>query len=435
MLLANQSVSPDGHLIVGGCDTVELAQEYDTPLYVLDEQIVRQKCREYQQAFAQRLPGSEIAYASKALMTKAICKIVQQEGMALDVASEGELYTALEAGFPAASIKLHGNYKKPTVLQMALKHDIGRIVADSLLELELLSEVAGDMGKQAHILIRVTPGVKADTHERIRAGQEDTKFGLGMAGSAAMTATKLALELPNVELHGFHCHIGSQLMHTDGFVRAASVVMDFISQVRSETGYLAEQFDIGGGLGIRYQEDDVPPGIDRLAEEVCTALEAAAERHDIALPQLILEPGRSIVGEAGVTLYTIGVVKEIPGVRTYVSVDGGLSDNPRPLLYDAEYEALIANRAAQPPDRIVRVAGAHCETDTLLPESNLADPQPGDILAVQSTGAYTYAMASNYNRFTKPAMVLVNDGNAELIVTRQSLEDLVRHDVVPQRLI
>ncbi len=435
MLLPNQSVNSNGHLVVGGCDTVALAREYDTPLYVLDEQMVRHNCQQYRQAFAQRLPRSEIAYASKALMTKALCRIMQQEQMALDVASEGELYTALQAGFPAARIKLHGNYKKPALLQMAIENGVGRIVADSLPELALISEVAGELGKQGHILIRITPGIKADTHERIRAGQEDSKFGLGLAGGAAMTATRLALELPNIELHGFHCHIGSQLLHTNGFVRTAAVVMDFISQAGAETGYVAEQFDIGGGLGIRYQEDDVPPTIDHLAEEVCTALKAAADQHNVPLPELILEPGRSIVGEAGVTLYTIGVVKEIPGVRTYVSVDGGLSDNPRPLLYDAEYEAMIANRANQPPDRIVRVAGAHCETDTLFPESNLADPQPGDILAVQSTGAYTYAMASNYNRFTKPAMVLVNDGNAELIVTREGLEDLVRHDVIPQRLI
>ncbi len=434
MLLPNQSVNSDGHLIVGGCDTVGLAREYDTPLYVLDEQIVRQNCRQYRQAFAQRLPEFEIAYASKALMTKAICKIMQQEEMGLDVASQGELYTALEAGFAPAKIKLHGNFKKPALLRMALEHDIGRIVADSIPELELISEVATEVGKRAHILIRITPGIKADTHERIRTGQEDTKFGLGLAGGAAMTAAKLALDLPDVALHGFNCHIGSQLLHTDGFVRAATVVMDFIAQVGMETGYVAEQFDIGGGLGIRYQEDDMPPTIDRLAEEVCAAFTAAADHHNVPLPELILEPGRSIVGEAGVTLYTIGVVKEIPGIRTYVSVDGGLSDNPRPLLYDAEYEVLIANRANQQPDCIVRVAGAHCETDTLFPESNLADPQPGDILAVQSTGAYTYAMASNYNRFTKPAMVLVSDGNAELIITREGLEDLVRHDVIPQRL-
>jgi diaminopimelate decarboxylase len=434
MLLPNQSVNHHGHLVVGGCDTVELAREYGTPLYVLDEQVIREKCREYLDAFGRRLPQAEVAYASKALMTKAICRIMDQEGMSMDVASEGELYTALQAGFPAERIKLHGNFKKAELLRTALEQNVGRIVADSLPELRQISEIAADLGRQADVLIRVTPGVKADTHERIRTGQEDTKFGVSLASSAAMEATRLALELPHVNLHGFHCHIGSQLLYTDGFGLAAHVVMDFIASVRAQTGYVAEQFDIGGGLGIRYCTDDVPPSVDRLAEEIATALAESARQHDIPMPQLIVEPGRSIVGEAGVTLYTIGVVKEIPDLRTYVSVDGGMSDNPRPLLYDAEYEVLVANRADAHPSHIVRISGAHCETDTLVAEVAVADPQPGDILAVQSTGAYSYSMASNYNRFTRPAMVMVNDGHAELIVRRETLEDLVRCDMVPTRL-
>ncbi len=434
MLLPNQCISPQGHLMVGGCDTVELASEFGTPLYVLDEQIVRQNCRRYRQAFDQRLPGTEIAYAAKALITKAICNIMPPEERALDGASEGELYTTLEAGFPTDRIKLHGNFKKETLIRMALENRVDRIVADSLPEIRQISAIAGELDTHAHLLIRIAPGVKTDTHERIRTGQEDSKFGLGLASSAAMEATKLALELPCLELHGFHCHIGSQLLHTDAFARAASAMMGFISQVGAETGHVTEQFDIGGGLGIRYREDDVPPTIEKLADDICAELRQACDEHNMPMPELILEPGRSIVGEAGITLYTIGVIKRIPGVRTYVSVDGGLSDNPRPSLYDAEYEALIANRASAAPDVIVRVAGAHCETDTLFPEMALADPQPGDIMAVQSTGAYTYAMASNYNRCTKPAMVRVNDGDAELIVSRETLADLVRQDVVPERL-
>ncbi len=434
MLLPNQRIGPEGHLTVAGCDTVELAQQFGTPLYVLDEEMIRASCRAYRQAFEARLPAYEIAYASKALMIKAICKIMEQEQMALDVASEGELHTALEAGFPPSRIKLHGNFKKPSLLRMALDNGIGRVVVDSLPELDELSAIAVDMGRTADILIRITPGVKADTHERIRTGQEDSKFGLGLVGSMAMTATRKALELPNIALHGFHCHIGSQMLHTDGFGRAASVVMEFIANVAAETGYVAEQFDIGGGLGIRYTHDDVPPTVDRLADEICSALAAAAEQHNVPIPELILEPGRSIVGEAGLTLYTIGVVKEIPGIRTYVSVDGGLSDNPRPSLYDAEYEALIANRADQRPDTVVRVAGAHCETDTLIPEIGLASPRPGDIMAVQATGAYNYAMASNYNRFTRPAVVLVSEGRADIVVERERLEDLTRLDAIPPRL-
>jgi diaminopimelate decarboxylase len=434
MLLPNQCISPQGHLMVGGCDTVELAHEFGTPLYVLDEQIVRESCRQYRRAFNQRLPKAKIAYAAKALITKAVCNIMRQEEMALDVASEGELYTALQSGFPPDRITLHGNFKKQALIQMALEHQVGRIVVDSLPELNQISAIAGELGTRAHVLIRIAPGVKADTHERIRTGQEDSKFGLGLASSAAMEATKLALELPNLDLHGFHCHIGSQLLHVDGFMRATSAMVRFISRVGDETGHVTEQLDIGGGLGIRYRDDDVPPSIEEVADGICTELIQVCDEHNVPMPELILEPGRSIVGEAGITLYTIGVIKEIPGIRTYVSVDGGLSDNPRPSLYDAEYEALIANRAAAHPNVIVRVAGAHCETDTLFPEMALAGPQPGDIMAVQSTGAYTYAMASNYNRFTKPAMVLVNDGHAELIVTRETLADLVRQDLVPDRL-
>ncbi len=434
MLRENQTINDAGHLVVGGCDAVELAAKFGTPLYVLDEQAVRQQCRRYREAFGNRLDAVEVAYASKALITTAMCRIMQQEGMAIDVASEGELYTALEAGFPPERIKLHGNFKKPQLLRMALEGGIGRIVADSHEELQDISRIAGELQTQADILIRLAPGVKADTHEKIRTGQDDSKFGIGIASSQAMNATKLALKLPGVNLHGYHCHIGSQLLHTDNFVRTVDVIMAFIARVREETGFVSEQFDIGGGLGICYMEDDAPPTIDALGEAICGQLKEAAAEHDLPVPELILEPGRSIVGEAGITLYTLGVIKQIPLIRTYASVDGGLSDNPRPVMYDAEYEALIANRADAEPATLVRLSGAHCETDTLIDEVLLADPQPGDIVAVQCTGAYNYAMASNYNRFLRPAMVLVNDGQADIIVERETLPDLVAHDIIPDRL-
>ncbi|MFP3905307.1 MAG: diaminopimelate decarboxylase, partial [Armatimonadota bacterium] len=344
------------------------------------------------------------------------------------------LYTALQSGFPAGRIKLHGNFKKPELLRMAIGNEVGRIVADSTEELHTLSEVAEDLGRDADILIRLAPGIKADTNQKIRTGQDDSKFGIGMASSQAMDAARLALELPGLHLHGFHCHIGSQLLHTDDFVHTVDVVVGFLARVREETGFITEQFDIGGGLGIRYVSDDVPPTIDSLAVAICSELKRVCEKYDLPVPELVLEPGRSIVGEAGMTLYTLGVVKHIPLVRTYASVDGGLSDNPRPVMYDAEYEALIANRADKQPQTAVRLSGAHCETDTLIDEVLLADPQPGDIVAVSATGAYNYAMASNYNRFRRPAMILVNDGNADIIVRREELSDLLRQDVVPERL-
>lgn len=433
-LFGTQQLNSAGHLEIGGCDTVELARQFGTPLYVVDEGLVRSNCREYKRAFGQRLAAVEIAYASKALITTAICRLMYQESMSLDVASEGELYTALQAGFPAERIKLHGNFKKESLIRMALVHGVGRIVADSLVELEEISRIAGDMGKTAHLLLRIAPGVKASTHAAIQTGQEDTKFGLSIR-DMARPGIKLALELPHLQLHGLHAHIGSQILDTDAFKRAVEVFVDFLCSVREELGFACEQLDLGGGLGIRYQEDDRPPSIDELAAVMAGTLTAACEHKNLPVPELILEPGRSIVGEAGTTLYTIGAVKHIPGVRTYLSVDGGLSDNPRPVMYDALYRATIANKAAHEHSvEGLRVSGAHCETDTLIPEIALQSPEPGDILAVFGTGAYNHSMASNYNRFCRPAMVLVADGRADLITRREELADLLRQDVMPERL-
>jgi diaminopimelate decarboxylase len=430
-----QRVNAQGHLEIGGCDTVALAAEFGTPLYVVDEALVRDNCRQYVQSFRRRLPAVEVAYAGKALLTTAICRLMDEENMALDVASEGELYTALQAGFPAERIKLHGNFKKDSLLQMALDNKVGRIVADSLVELHNLSRLASEMGREAHLLLRVAPGVKTSTHAAIQTGQEDTKFGLGIRTADVWEGVQLARELPGLRLHGFHAHIGSQILDTDAFRRATGVMVEFITSVRDEAGFVTEQLDLGGGLGIRYQEDDYPPSIDELAETIVSALEAACETCGHPLPELILEPGRSIVGEAGTTLYTVGVVKHIPGVRSYVSVDGGLSDNPRPVMYDALYRATIANKAGEPHNNeLVRVAGAHCETDTLIPEVALQDTAPGDVMAFFGTGAYNQAMASNYNRFTRPAMVLVHEGQADVIYAREELADLVRQDRIPKRL-
>lgn len=433
-LFGTQTINEAGHLEIGGCDTVELAAQFGTPLYVLDEALVRSNCRQYIDSFRQHLPAVEIAYAGKALLNLAMCRLMAQEGMALDTASEGELYTALQAGFAPERIKLHGNFKKESLIRMALDSGVGRIVADSLEELCDLSRIAVEMGKTAHLLLRIAPGIKASTHAKIMTGQEDTKFGLGIRGDAP-AGIKLALELPGLRLHGFHCHIGSQILDTDAFRRAVDVMVEFCAGAKAEHGFVAEQLDLGGGLGIRYQEDDIPPTVAELAQIMADTLKQSCAAAGIAVPELSLEPGRSIVGEAGTTLYTIGVIKHIPGVRTYVSVDGGLSDNPRPVMYEALYRAFIANKANEEPSvEGLRVSGAHCETDMLIPEIALAQPESGDILAVLGTGAYNYAMASNYNRFTRPAMVLVHNGEADVIVKREALDDLLRQDVLPERL-
>ena len=427
-------INDSGHLIVGGCDTVALAHKHGTPLYIYDESEIRERCREYITEFSSRYPEVEIAYASKAALTTGLARLMDQEGMGLDVASAGELYTAMEADFPAERIKMHGNFKSNIEYRMALEQGVGRIVVDSLIELSQLNSWAGKLGRVADILIRVRPGIDTHTHESIQTGQVDSKFGLGIYGSEAREAVRLAQQMEHLHLRGFHCHIGSQLLETDGFERAINQMVEFGARMHDELGCECEDLDLGGGLGIRYTEKDEPPTIAELAEVICSTLLERLERHSLPAPRLILEPGRSVVGDAGITLYTVGVVKEIPDLRTYVSVDGGLSDNPRPALYDAEYEAVVANRAGDRASQWVRVAGKHCETDTLIDDTQIADVHPGDLLAVFATGAYNYAMASNYNRFARPAVVLCCDGRDEVLVERESLEELVARDRIPAHL-
>ncbi len=434
LLRGTQTVDDRGHLVIGGCDTVSLAAQWGTPLYVLDESFFRQRCREYKDNFQDRLPEVEIAFAGKALMNAALCRLIQQEGLSLEVCSAGELYTAQVAEFPPAKMLLHGNFKSDEELQMAVAGQVSRVVVDCLSELQRLSELATACAKAVDILIRVAPGIKTHTHTYIQTGQVDSKFGLGISSGAAMQGIKLALELPGLNLTGLHCHIGSQLFALDCFERAVDLVMQFLAQVRRECDVTVQQLNLGGGLGIAYTPEDAPPTIEELAEVICPACQQAADCYDYPVPRLIIEPGRSIVGPAGTTLYTVGPIKNIPGVRTYVTVDGGLSDNPRPALYGAEYTAVVANKADQESTMPVRIVGKHCETDTLIPETALPRVEEGDILAVFSTGAYHYSMASNYNRFARPAMVLVNEGQADLIAQRETVEDLVSRDVIPARL-
>lgn len=434
MLLGTQRINHLGHLEVGGCDTVELAQRFGTPLYVMDEQCLRAMCRAYRDAFARRFRESLVVFAGKAFMALAMCRIAEQEGLGLDVSSAGELHTGLRAGFPAQRIVMHGNNKSVAELQMALDAGVGRIVVDSEVEIELLQNIAASRGAVADILLRVTPGIEAHTHDYIQTGHVDTKFGLGIGTGQALPAVKRALASPNLRLRGLHCHIGSQLFDLRPFDIATRLMAGFMRQVRDATGYVAAELDLGGGLGARYRETDHPPSVEDYAETIRVALDEECQRLGLAQPKIIVEPGRSIVGEAGLTLYTVGVIKHIPGVRTYVAVDGGMSDNPRPALYQAQYQAVVANKAAWPLDGKVTVAGKHCETDTLIAEIEVPQLALGDIIAVQTTGAYNYSMASNYNRLPRPAVVLVAGGKAEVIVEREGLDDLVRQDRIPARL-
>ncbi len=434
MLLGTQRINGNGALEIGGCDTVELAREFGTPLYLLDEDYFRETCRRYRAAFESRYPDVGISFSGKAFMATAVCRIVDQEGLSLDVSSGGELYTGLRAGFPPARILLHGSNKSREELAMAADAGVGRVVLDNLPEVYLLQEVAAEKEKTVDVLLRVTPGVRADTHTHIQTGKVDTKFGFSIVGGAARQGVAAALNARNLEFRGIHCHIGSQIFDLEPFRQAAEMMMDFTAELRQDVGCVVEELDLGGGLGVRYLPEDESPSLDEYAQAVTEAVRARCEKHGFPLPKLLQEPGRSLVGEAGTTLYTVGIVKDIPGVRTYVSVDGGMSDNPRPALYDARYDAIVANKAREPRTTKVTVSGKHCETDTLIADLKAPEMAPGDILAVQTTGAYNYSMASNYNRLPRPAVVLVSDGRAELISERETLDDLVRLDRIPDRL-
>jgi len=434
MLLGTQRINDDGILEIGGCSTVDLARDFGTPLYVVDDQALRDTCRAYRAAFEARYPNTHISFSSKVFTTMAVCRIVEQEGLGVDVSSGGELYTAMQAGVPPSGIVMHGNNKSPQELEMAVAAKVGRIGIDYLEEIDAIQHVAAAREATVDILIRVAPGVSADTHTHIQTGKVDTKFGLAIANGDAKEAVGAALRAPNLRLRGINCHIGSQILDLQPFAEAAQMMVDFAAQLRSELGYTVEDLDLGGGLGVRYLPSDAPPSLEDYAETVADAVKASCDRQRMPLPRLILEPGRSLIGEAGTTLYTIGVVKRIPDVRTYVAVDGGLSDNPRPALYGARYSALVANKAHSAPVTKVTVSGKHCETDTLIADLEAPETEPGDILAVQTTGAYNYSMASNYNRLPRPAAVLVSNGRAEVIVERESLDDLARLDRIPPRL-
>lgn len=427
-------VNERGHLDIGGCDTVQLAQEYGTPLYVLDEAHFRQNCRDFYQSFTKQ-HQAEVLYAGKTLLTLAICKIVAQEGLGLDVVSEGELYTAIKAGFPMERIYFHGNNKAAAELRLALDYQVGRIMVDNLDELVLLNTLAGARQTTANIMLRLTPGVDAHTHEYIRTGHIDSKFGLVVENGQAMSAVRQALILENINLHGFHCHIGSQIFELASYDHAAKVMLDFIHQVRDETGFIASELDLGGGLGIYYAAGDDPRSIQDYADTVIKAVNEQAMALDLPVPKILVEPGRAIAGPAGTTLYSVGTVKDIPGVRKYVAVDGGMCDNLRPALYQAKYEACLANRFLEETLQTVSIAGKCCESgDMLIWDLPLPPVQTGDILAVGATGAYNYTMSMNYNRLPRPAMVLVNAGQADVILQRESNDDLIRNDLVPDRL-
>lgn len=424
-------INEKGHLSIGGCDTVQLAEQFGTPLYVMDENQIRSNCRRYQSSFEKHYQGRGMTvYASKAFNCKAICRIIEEEGLGLDVASGGELYTAIQAGFPAERIHFHGNNKTEQEIRLALEYEIGHFIADNLTELQTIDRLAKEAGKVAHVSLRVKPGIDAHTHSFIQTGQIDSKFGFALETGEAMEAVEAALKYQNIDLKGVHCHIGSQIFESSPFVLAAEVMLQFIADIKAKTGIEIEELNLGGGFGIHYAKDDAPLPYDQYMELVSTAVFRKCEELDLKVPFIFIEPGRSMVGEAGITLYHIGGIKHIPDIRTYVSVDGGMTDNPRYILYQAKYTALIANKANQPAETRVTIAGKCCESGDLIQEdAMIQEPQVGDVLAVLSTGAYNYSMASNYNRNPRPAVVMIKDGNPRVVIRRESYEDLIRNDL------
>lgn len=424
------NVNQKGHLEIGGVDTVELAEKYGTPLYVYDVNSIRTQCRAFINAFKLLNVKAKVSYASKAFSSIAILQVMKEEGMGLDVVSDGELYTAIKAGFPPENIQFHGNNKSRAELEMAIDNHIGTVIIDNFYEIELLEEITGARNKQIDVLIRLTPGIESETHKYILTGNEDSKFGFNIQNGQADEAFQRLYRHPNLRLRGVHSHIGSQIFTTESFILATKMLFAIIEKWHKQTGFEPEVVNLGGGYGIRYTDEDKPLPPGKYVEAIVKEVKQLVNQIRIPLPEIWIEPGRSIVGPNAITLYRTGSMKEIEGVRTYVSVDGGMSDNIRPALYGAKYEAVIANKANQHDEETISVAGKACESgDMLIWDLPLPKVEPNDLLAVFSTGAYGYSMASNYNRMRRPAVVFIEDGSDKLVIKRESLEDIVKNDL------
>lgn len=424
-------VAEDGQLWLGGCLVSALGEGFGTPLYIFDEAALRGRCREYQGALASCYPGqSRVAYAGKAYLSLALAQLFAQEGLGLDVVSGGELYVAQQAGFPARRIHFHGNNKTPAELAAALQAGVGRVVVDNFYELQVLERLAAERRGPVPIWLRLAPGVDAYTHSYRKTGLADSKFGFPLGTGQAERALTHAMDSPHLEPVGLHAHIGSQIFDVAPFVEAVGVLLDFAEAMRASRGFALREFSPGGGWGVPGHEGDALTPVDRYVRGVTDAVVGGCRLRGLDLPTLVIEPGRSIVAPAGVALYRVGARKEIPGVRTYLAVDGGLADNVRPALYGARYTALAATKASEPAQETVTVAGRYCESgDVLIRDIRLPRLEPGDLLAVPSVGAYCLPMASNYNLAPRPAVVCVKEGQVRLIQRRETENDLLARDL------
>jgi diaminopimelate decarboxylase len=422
-------INAQGQLVIGGCNTLELAEQYGTPVYIFDEATLRNRCRSYVKEFGKLYPETQVLYASKAYINPALVRIFQEEGLGLDVVSGGELAVARAAGFPLERVYFHGNNKTPEELTEAVQHGIGRVVVDSFHELGLLNRIATDAGKTQDILVRVSPGIDPHTHVYTTTGIIDSKFGFSIQTGHAAEAVRQALTASNLKLRGLHFHLGSPIFELEPYRAATELVIKFAAGLREE-GLELQEFSPGGGFAIAYTRQQQPPGIAEYAETIVSALKSTCDEAGMALPELLIEPGRSIIGPAGVALYRIGAIKDIPGVRKYVSVDGGMGDNIRPALYQATYEVVSAGKADREPTEKVTIAGKYCESgDVLASDIMVPEAAPGDIIAIPASGAYCPSMASNYNLNPRPPMVLVTDGQSHLIRRRETYQDMMLYDV------
>lgn len=424
-------INEKGHLTIGGVDTIYLKEKYGTPLYVMDENLIRKYMREYRDALNEYYDGNGMAhYASKAFSCKYIYEVANEEGLGVDVVSGGELYTAISAGFDMKKVCFHGNNKTEAELIMAIENGVGHIVVDNEYELERIEKICESMNKTQEVLFRIKPGVDAHTHDFIKTGQIDSKFGFAIETGEAIDIIKKACNLKYAEYKGIHCHIGSQIFELAPFIETANVMMSFIKEIKTVTGADTEILDFGGGFGIKYTNEDNPVKYSEFIKAVSEEVKNLSLHLDVKVPEILMEPGRSIVAPAGITLYEIGSIKEIPGVRTYVSIDGGMGDNPRYIMYGAKYSGCIANKADKPAECIYTIAGKCCESGDLIMENEkFQKAEVGDTLAVFATGAYNYSMASNYNRIPRPAVVMIKDGVDKLVVKRETYEDIIKLDI------
>ena len=431
----NQLIKPitaarvNGELNIGGCNLVELSQKYGTPLYVIDEQTLRQVAKEYKEAFKE-YENIKMMYASKALCTSAIVRILDEEGFGFDTVSSGEIYTVYKSGVDMQKVLFNGNNKTKEEIELALDLNVGRYSVDNFHEAELLNELAGEKNKKVNVLLRITPGIECHTHDYIQTGQIDSKFGFDLTQIDEI-AELIISKYRNLNMTGIHAHIGSQIFELQSFSDEVEILIEEILHINNKFGIRLNEMNIGGGLGVKYTESDNPPDIKSLAD----AISKAMKKYTTEIPQIYLEPGRSVISTSGVTLYTVGSFKQVPNGRKYAAVDGGMADNPRPSMYQAKYFAEVANDASERISEIVTIAGKYCESgDILIENIKLPILKTGDVICVYNTGAYNYSMASNYNRVEKPAMVLVNNSQSDIIVNRESLEDLISKDNIPNRL-